>query len=130
MIALQKAIKAKVSTLDYPVLDRFPHKQDKQRAYKMPYIVIGDDVLTPFDADGQTGFSIVLNLHIWSDFLGREECKRIQQDVYDLLHRQRLNVEGYFSVSVDFQFSDTTLENDGVLTHGVSQFRFIGVKNG
>lgn len=131
MIKLQIAVREKLfGVLSVPVLDRYPHKQDKLNPIKPPYVVIGEDTFIPFDSDGKTGFVATLNIHVWSVFNGREECKGIQEQIYNALHRSCLDIEGFNSVGVDFEFADTLLDSDGVTTHGVVQFRFTGVKNG
>jgi hypothetical protein len=130
MVNFQIAVREKLLSLPYPVLDAYPHKQSKTNPIKPPYVVIGDDTFVPFDSDGNVGFEATITINVVSVFNGREECKNIQMQIYNILHRACIDIEGYKSVGIDFEYADTTIENDGQTTLGTQRFRIIGVKNG
>ncbi|MDR2790222.1 MAG: DUF3168 domain-containing protein [Campylobacteraceae bacterium] len=131
MVNFQIAVRDKLlNALTYQVLDRYPHKQSKTNVITPPYIVIGDDTFVPFDSDGNIGFEATITIIVVSVFKGREECKNIQMQIYNALHRACIEIEGYKSVGIDFEYADTTIESDGQTTLGTQRFRIIGVKNG
>jgi hypothetical protein len=111
--------------LDYSVLDRIPHADDRINTINPPYIVIGDDTFVQWDTDGEIGFEATITIHVWSVFNGREECKRIQKEIYNLLHNTTLEIEDYKNIGVTFEYADTTLDSDGLHTHGVQRFRLL-----
>ena len=118
---VQKAIFAKLNIdLAVPVFDFVP-----QESAPSNYVTIGADTLAPFSTDGKNGFDGTLVIHSWAVANGRKTIKTLQGAVYDSLNRADLAVTGYNSIGIDFEFSETNLDPDGVTYHGVQRFRIL-----
>ena len=90
------------------------------------YIVIGNDTLIEWDTDGRTGFEATLVIHTWDTTADNRSfipLKEIMGDVYNLLHRAELSLISYNAIGLDFEFSETFLDPDGLTRHGVQRFR-------
>lgn len=118
---LQKAVFNILSTgLTAPVYDFV-----QQKSAPSTYVTVGDDTLLPFNADITKGFEATLTIHAWDISNGRKDVKELQGEIYNLLDRAELVISGYNPIGIDFQFSETTLDPDGVTYHGVQRFRFL-----
>jgi hypothetical protein len=107
------------SIISYPVFDGAPQDQ------AMPFVDLGESVITEYDADGRDGFSVLITVHAWSAKLGRYECKQMLDAIYRALHRAELSVAGYNCTGVDYVTSRVMKDSDGVTSHGVIQFRIL-----
>lgn len=90
-----------------------------------PYIRIGEDTAIDFDTDTSVGTENTITIHSWSRYRGKKEVKEIQQAVYDALQRHALPLPGLNLVSIDFEFSETVLDADGLTRHGIQRFRVL-----
>lgn len=90
-----------------------------------PYVVIGDSVLEPFDTDDVVGTDALVELHTWSTYRGRLEVKQMQDAIYDALHRHNLSITDAHTVMVEWEYSETELDPDGITRHGVQRFRVV-----
>lgn len=88
-----------------------------------PYVLVGDDLHLPWDTDDSVGAESVLTLHIWSVQRGSKEVKTIQGQIYEALHRHELIVDGFSTITLEFESAEILEDPDGVSTHGVSKFR-------
>ena len=118
---LQTAVYARIAGYSGmpAVYDAVPESESAS----FPYVTIGADTHTPFDTDDSVGSEATITLHIWSRYRGTKENKDIQAILYAALNRYDLPVTGFATVLVDFEFSDTMLDPDGVTRHGVMRFR-------
>lgn len=89
----------------------------------MPYVTIGDDTTVDRSDKTATGQDVTLTLHVWADARGRKAVKVIMGLIYAALHRHDLAVAGHTLISIDHDFSETFLDEDGVTYHGVIRFR-------
>lgn len=92
---------------------------------EFPYIRIGEDTAIDFDTDSSVGTEHTIHIHVWSRYRGKQEVKEIQQAVYDALQRHALPLPDLNLVSIDFEFSETVLDADGLTRHGVQRFRVL-----
>lgn len=92
-----------------------------------PYVVIGDDTMTEWDTDTEQGFEATITIHTWTQANeGRAQCKSIMDAIYTKLHKgPTITVDGYDTVDVFFEFSQTMLDPDGLTIHGVQRLRVI-----
>lgn len=88
-----------------------------------PYVTIGDDTSSDWSDKAVAGQEMTLTLHAWAESRGRKTVKQILSHIHDALHRHALVVPGFTLVSLDFEFSETFLDEDGVTYHGVIRFR-------
>lgn len=111
-----------VGSVTQDVYDYVPQGSIKDDS-DFPYLVIGEDTAAPWDTDTWTGAEWTVTLHAWSRYRGQKEVKEIQDACYNLLHRLDLSVTGYNTVTVEWEFSETLMDPDGLTHHGVQQFR-------
>jgi hypothetical protein len=62
-------------------------------------------------------------LHVWSRQGGRAEAASIMTRIHTLLHEAPLTVTGQTLVSIRFNGSNITLENDGWTYQGIMKFQ-------
>lgn len=118
--AIRAALTGIMNGLDQvPVYDHVPQQAG------FPYITAGEEILTPWDDDTNTGFNAVFTIHVWSRYRGRYEVKTIQQAIYDRLHRADYSVTGYNQVNTVLENMETLLDPDGETRHGVQSFRVL-----
>lgn len=92
------------------------------------YIVIGNDTMVEWDTDCETGFEGTITIHSWDTTADNRSflpVKDIMGDVYAILHRAEISITGYNTVGLDFEFSETFLDPDGLTRHGVQRFRVL-----
>lgn len=92
------------------------------------YIVIGNDTFIEWDTDDRTGFEATLVIHTWDTTSANRSflpIKDVMGDIYGLLHRAEFGIVGYNPIGLDFEFSETFLDPDGLTRHGVQRFRVI-----
>ena len=89
------------------------------------YVTIGEDDITPWDTDTETGGEATANIHTWSRSHSRLQTKQIQQAIYDVLHRGTITMAGYTVVGIDLQNQGNVRDPDGITTHGVQTLKII-----
>lgn len=91
-----------------------------------PYVVIGDDMSVDFDTDDTTGSDTEVTVHVWSQFRGRGEVKKIQREIHNALHRHDLSVDGSVTtVTAESEEARSLVDDDGLTRHGVQDFRVL-----
>ena len=108
------------------VYDSVPAGKPQVKDY--PRVIIGDDTLIDWDTDTSYGAEVTLTIHVWSIKSGRKEAKTILAKLAELLHDQRLAVDGHDDVLVHREFEQTLVEGDGATRHGVARYRIIVVE--
>lgn len=116
---LQAAAYARLSEeLDpVPVFDAVPQGQ------AFPYVSFGEDVVTPGPAVDVEDEEILLTLHAWSDYAGGREVRELLGRIKAALHDRPVTVAGFGAARCLFRHSTAFLQPDGVIRHGVIQFR-------
>ena len=118
--ALQKAIYDRLSNhndLAAGVYDSVPENTN------YPYVTIGDDTLIDWDTKTWKGCEVTVTIHVWTENRGRKDNKAIQKTINQILDNYALDVEGFNVVHFRQEFSNTTLDPDGMTYHGVMRFR-------
>lgn len=105
------------------VYDNVLQPNNAAAASDFPYITIGEDVLTEWDTDTETGADVTITIHTWSRKPGRKEVKEIQAIIYNILHRGVITVNNYHLVGIDWIESQSILDSDGHTRHGIQTFR-------
>lgn len=83
-----------------------------------PYIHIGETFETKdatFEADGR---SVLVWIHVWSDYTGEKEAWTITGLVGDLLDEYALTVDGGSVQSCEVEMAQVTRDPDGLRRHG------------
>lgn len=109
------------------VYDEAPGLPSGQPDANFPYVVIGDDTASRWDADDMLGADITITLHFWSRYEGWKEIKSLMGEVYDILHRGDLTLTGYNQVNCVWEFS-TTVPEATQYRHGTQRYRLILTK--
>lgn len=98
---------------------------DVPQGAQFPYIVVGDDLSTPFDDDCKFGLETLITIHVWSDYSGKYEVKTILGRISEVLHLNKLPLNNGYTVTCNFDYQDTFLDPDGVTRHGIIRFRLL-----
>lgn len=114
-----------LASLVVGVYDNVTQPSDGGDGANYPYIVVGESTSNPWDTDTETGFDVVFTIHSWSRYRGMKECKQIQTEVYNILHRGIFSVTGYTLVTCEMLSADVVLDPDGLTRHGTQTFRLL-----
>lgn len=120
-LALQRALWQRLQTLGIPVHDVTPQAIDGTSDAAFPYVKIGAMVPAEWDTTGTLGFDFAVRLHVFSRQTGYTECKTIQGQIYDLLHRGEFAVEDHYIVNLTRETTTCEDEGDGTV-HGVCTY--------
>jgi hypothetical protein len=88
-----------------------------------PYITLGESTSVPNDLLTETGSTETITIQIWTKSQAMRELKLIMVRVYQLLHRQRIDIDGVPVVACVCENSLTLREPDGEWRRGVMRFR-------
>lgn len=118
--ALQKAVYERLSGYASmpPVYDDVPQNAPAH------YVVIGEDTHVPYDTDDSVGSESTITIHQWSkSHRGKAEVKATQGLIYSALNRHELTIEDHHLVTLEFEYSESMLDPDGLTRHGVVRYR-------
>lgn len=123
MLSLQKAVYEALShdeqlaMLVTGVYDYVP------QGSSLPYVSIGQLTAEEFGSHTTEGMNVLIQIDTWYRGTGRKGLRTIMGNVYRVLHKSALAVEGQHLIDIRFEFADTDLDPDGVTFHGVQRFR-------
>ncbi len=123
-IDLQKAIFQALSGLGLTVYDAAPQAIDGGSDANWPYVEIGFISMAAFDTANSTGFDAVARIHTRSKTGSMAECKGIQGQIYERLHRGGLTLTGLQVVTMQRELSRCDRVPDSTM-HGVCEYRVI-----
>lgn len=121
---VQRALFVALNALGLTVYDTAPQAEDGGSTANWPYVEIGFVSLAPFDTANSTGFDGVARIHTRSKNGSMQECKNLQGQIYDRLHRGAIAVAGYQTVTVQRELSRCDRMPDGTM-HGVCEYRLL-----
>lgn len=90
-----------------------------------PYVVIGQETVTNIGTKDVDANEYTLTIHVWSQYRGLQDVKKIMQQVYTSLHNVDIVVSGASMVNLRHEFENTILEADGITRHGIMRFRAV-----
>lgn len=94
-----------------------------------PYVTIGENIQSPFDADDFVGDENIITVHVWSRDSSYKEALVLNGLIYDILNRNNLTVSGYTTVDCIFNGSSMVeLDPDGKTYHGAQEFKITLVR--
>lgn len=88
-----------------------------------PYVTIGEATAADWSTKTSDGQNHTLTLHAWSRAAGRQEAKEILDLIHTALHNEALTLDAGALVLLQYAFSETLSDPDGITTHGVIRFR-------
>ena len=104
------------------VSDRKLPASDGSAVDDYPYVHMSS-IFDGWDTQTVNGFSVLTRVHVWSRSGSYAEPKRIQGRVYELLHRQPIDIENFSVVQNRRLTSRLDDDPDGKTTHGVCEYR-------
>ena len=107
------------------VYDDVPEDPDLPQDQIFPYVTIGESIHNESDTVSVLGDDVSTIVHTWSRYRGRKETKQIQGAIYDALHRANGTYSGYDIISIDWENSQSFIDQDGLTRHGVQSFRVL-----
>ncbi len=87
-----------------------------------PYVTVGESSVRAWRAVGLDGVETTLILHVWSRERGRKQAKQIMAEIPRILDDADLTVPGHALIWLRFEFSQTILDADGVIYHGIARY--------
>lgn len=105
------------------VYDDVPDQPPGMPEDSFPYAVIGFDDAESFDTDTWVGSQLQVEINVWSTYDGKLEAKNIMAEIYELLHRKPLVIEG--ATVVDCLHTFSTIPEVGIdrYVHGITRYR-------
>ena len=85
---------------------------DAPRESTFPYVVLGEDLETPWDVFGRDGAECLVTLHIYSREPGFKQSKQILAEMVRALGDSPLSVDGFDLVHCWYNGSDSFREPD------------------
>jgi hypothetical protein len=118
----QKALFNALDGIGLRVYDAAPQAADGASTAVFPYVEVGAIVMGEFDTNTETGFDFVARIHTRSRSASMKECKDIQGQIYDRLHRGVITVTGYNAITLQREqsFCERVADNS---FHGICEYR-------
>lgn len=111
-------IKALKTSAGVPVYDAIPPTNPQR------FVSVDVGAETPADAKDLTGQETIIRIHQWdSAQRDRGGVLELQRLIYNAMHNARFPIDGLSLTSIDYEFSDSFLDEDGITMHGVMHFR-------
>lgn len=118
LLGLQGAVYNRLKqVLPCPVYDDVPD------GAAMPYVVIGEDTALDWSTKPMPGMDITQTMHVWSDYPGMAEVKRLIDDIVQAVVNVPFDVGGFFVMAARLDMVDVVRDPEGY-RHGVIRFRF------
>lgn len=87
-----------------------------------PFVTVGEARFAPWDTDTEKGREATVVIHTWSRAQHHIECKRVQEAIYNILHRVTLPMTGHVWIGCDLASQDAQRDPDAITVHGVQEF--------
>jgi hypothetical protein len=123
-LELQKALGLALEAIGLNVWDSAPQAADGGAATGYPLVEVGFIALAPFDTANSTGFDAIARIHTRSRSGSMAECKTIQGQIYERLHRGALAVSGYQTITMQREMTRCDRMPDNSF-HGVCEYRVL-----
>lgn len=95
------------------------------RAAVLPYVTLGQDVVSDASTATETGDEHALTLHVWSRQGGHKEAHLITGAVLEALADAPLDLGPHRLANLRFVVADVRRESDGRTYHGIVRLRAI-----
>ncbi len=90
-----------------------------------PYVVIGQDNLTPFDTKTDHGASALCQIDIWSRQNNLTEAKAVAKAIYDVLQKGSLTIADAHHILTRVESETFSKDPDGETKRGMCMYRVI-----
>lgn len=108
------------------VYDDFPGLKES-----MPYVVMGEMTMRPWDDKFEHGQEVTSTMHVWSSYPGRKEVLEITDKIVKALSREELSFgERFKAVFSSLDSVNVIIDIDGVTRHAVVSYRYLIEQNG
>lgn len=131
MTAIQQAVFAALSA-DAPLMSMVAGiHDDREQAgdpaddANFPFVLIGDDIASPWSTDDWSGGEVLVRINAYSRYAGYGEVKQIADRVRAVLDRVPLTVVGYDAVDIGFDGSNFARDPDGKTRNATITFRLL-----
>lgn len=91
------------------------------RAY--PFVQLGEVFETKDATFSVDGRSVLVWVHVWSQYAGKKEAQSILARIGDLLDETALSVDGASVQNCEVEYTQVTMDPDGRTRHGLAHVR-------
>lgn len=95
------------------------------RAAALPYVTLGQDVISDASTATEAGDEHALTLHVWSRQGGHREAHVLTGAVLEALADASLELDGHHLANLRFIVADIRRESDGRTYHGLVRLRAV-----
>jgi hypothetical protein len=95
------------------------------RAAALPYVTLGQDVISDASTATEAGDEHALTLHVWSRQGGHREAHVLTGAVLEALADAPLELDGHHLANLRFIVADVRRESDGRTYHGLMRLRAV-----
>jgi hypothetical protein len=93
------------------------------REAELPYVTLGEDIITDGSTSTEEGDEHTLTLHVWSRQGGHREAHLIAGAVLEALSEVPLGLDGHHLANLRFIAADVRRQADGRTYHGIIRLR-------
>jgi hypothetical protein len=93
------------------------------REAELPYVTLGEDMITDGSTSTEEGDEHTLTLHVWSRQGGHREAHLIAGAVLEALSEAPLGLDGHHLANLRFIAADVRRQPDGRTYHGIIRLR-------
>jgi hypothetical protein len=111
-----------LATLGVTVQERMLPEENGDPHATFPVVLVGEIAANQWDTNSHVGFDVVVRLHTWSSKSAKQECRAIQAQMYQILHRQTFAIVGFNLVLIQREGSICD-DDPSRYIHGVCEFR-------
>ena len=123
-VELQKALYLALTAEGLTVYDKAPQAADAGATTNWPYVEVGFISIVPFDTARELGHDAIARIHTRSRSASMMECKTLQGEIYDRLHRGALSVTGFSTITMQRETTRCDVMPDDSI-HGVCEYRVL-----
>lgn len=121
-VELQRSLYTVLTAAGLRVHDAAPQVADGGAAAVFPYVEVGFISIAMWDTFGELGFDAVARIHTRSRSAGMMECKTLQGQIYDALHRATPAITGHRVIELHREMTRCDRVSDDSY-HGVCEYR-------
>jgi hypothetical protein len=124
-VSLRAAIRDAL-TADSPLVSLLGGEKiydEPPREAQLPYVTLGQDVISDGSTATEAGDEHALTLHVWSRQGGHKEAHVLAGAVLEALIEAPITLDGHHLSNLRFVAADVRRESDGRTYHGIVRLR-------